>query len=293
MAAKETPGNALREARDVIEAVSVQLGRRAAGQLSAVPPATRAALKADALQELMRKLNSAASQDDDKSIPGAWGAIAGALRAAAEELEAQALAGVAVEPVPAAPAEAGPSSDVDMDIESDTSKGAGAGGDLPPVPAAAAAAPSGALVQIQAAEYTSEVPAGLYPPQEATLYAPPAPPLPPEQSAEPLVEHGPGSKAAEATVSKVKQPSGGKADKTIGKRKFAGKGAASLISKWQAVQQEMREDGGAIDSDDSDGVARAAAAERRRAREAEDWRLAQLRAGVSTENANFAVRVSQ
>mmetsp|Transcript_13567 Transcript_13567/g.41023 ORF Transcript_13567/g.41023 Transcript_13567/m.41023 type:complete len:290 (+) Transcript_13567:190-1059(+) len=72
----------------------------------------------------------------------------------------------------------------------------------------------------------------------------------------------------------------------IGKKKsIKAQGAASLISRWQAVKQ----DAGAASDDEyaSDGIARAEATFKTRDREAEDWRLRQLQSGQAADNPNF------
>ncbi|BDA46282.1 hypothetical protein COCOBI_08-3740 [Coccomyxa sp. Obi] len=62
----------------------------------------------------------------------------------------------------------------------------------------------------------------------------------------------------------------------------AGKATSSLIDKWAAVRKDL------VDEEEVEEVPDADALERRRLREAEEWRLKQLRAGVSSEdNSNF------
>ncbi|KAK9906386.1 hypothetical protein WJX75_000970 [Coccomyxa subellipsoidea] len=61
-----------------------------------------------------------------------------------------------------------------------------------------------------------------------------------------------------------------------------GKATSSLIDKWAAVRKDLVEEGKEEDVLDADALAR------KRLREAEEWRLKQLRAGVSSEdNSNF------
>lgn len=70
----------------------------------------------------------------------------------------------------------------------------------------------------------------------------------------------------------------------------APKSAAHLMNKWHAVQRQLREEESAeVDSDDSDGLARAAAEERKKNKQVEQWRLEVLRNGPIEDNANFAV----
>lgn len=70
-----------------------------------------------------------------------------------------------------------------------------------------------------------------------------------------------------------------------------GKGTASLINKWQKVAQQVaqeEEEAAAAAEALEDPEARAAALEAQRMREAEEWRMQQLRTGAADDNANFA-----
>ncbi|EIE24375.1 hypothetical protein COCSUDRAFT_83679 [Coccomyxa subellipsoidea C-169] len=71
----------------------------------------------------------------------------------------------------------------------------------------------------------------------------------------------------------------------LAKKKKALKGSkatSSLIDKWAAVRKDL------VEAEEEDEVLDADALERKRLREAEEWRLKQLRAGVSSEdNSNF------
>lgn len=94
-----------------------------------------------------------------------------------------------------------------------------------------------------------------------------------------------GSKKARASAAPPAAPAGGS-------RRLA-KGAASLINKWQAVAKQVEEEeeaAAAAAAALEDPEARAAVLEAQRRREAEEWRLQQLRTGAADDNANFAVR---
>ncbi|KAK9818113.1 hypothetical protein WJX72_007317 [[Myrmecia] bisecta] len=118
-----------------------------------------------------------------------------------------------------------------------------------------------------------------------------APPLPSGDGDPPLPAAGGQSVAATGTASdadakKRKRdaaPAAGAA--AAGKKKKAmklPKSANSLINKWQAVRKDL------VDEEDEDEVPDPAALERKRLREAEEWRLQQLRAGATPDdNANF------
>ncbi|PSC75027.1 formin-binding 4-like isoform X2 [Micractinium conductrix] len=70
-----------------------------------------------------------------------------------------------------------------------------------------------------------------------------------------------------------------------------GKGAASLINKWQKVAKQVaKEDEEAAAAAEAlkDPEAREAQRETQRRREAEEWRVQQLRTGAADANANFA-----
>lgn len=105
-----------------------------------------------------------------------------------------------------------------------------------------------------------------------------------------VAEHRKRKAATEAAVTTAgsKKARGGTApaaSSAAGGRRLA-KGAASLINKWQAVAKQVEEE--------EEAAAAAAAAledpEAQRRREAEEWRLQQLRSGAADDNANFAVR---
>ncbi|KAL4856864.1 hypothetical protein ACK3TF_002911 [Chlorella vulgaris] len=127
-------------------------------------------------------------------------------------------------------------------------------------------------------------------------HSPPAslPPLPDEQPKKrrgPAAPPGVGKKARSgaggaAPVAAAAPLAGGSG---AGHSKM-GRGAASLINKWQKVAQEVaaqEEEEAAEEERLDDPLARAAASSAQRRRGAEEWRLQQLRSGAADGNSNF------
>eukprot|EP00884_Botryococcus_braunii_P004195 jgi/Botrbrau1/13777/Bobra.0056s0030.2 len=102
---------------------------------------------------------------------------------------------------------------------------------------------------------------------------------------EPPIAHVETKPPADAVRGKKRDRSLVAASAVTKKRVKLAKGASSLINKWQQVRKNLEEE-----DQKEEEILDAEALELKRAREVEEWRLQQLRAGTTAEaNANFQV----
>lgn len=290
------------------------------------PQACRLAIEAQTLSALLALF--AASQDAaaraaPDAPPVAWPLVALTLRRALQEVEAQAAAcrGEGGEQAPPAVSEgAGAVAGSEPGAERQA-PGAPAGPEqevLPPLPPEPAALGEGS----DQAQHAGPVPAPQWG-QASLLEAPPAAPsgaaptssiesaemedvsdgegseptAPPPRSTEgsgdgpraqgvgnedPVDGAAPGADPQRPRVKKKRRQEGG-AISGLGLSRHLGK---SQVARWQEVQRKAQEEERQEEARELGG---GAANEAERARQAEEWRLQQLRTGAADGNANFAV----
>lgn len=132
------------------------------------------------------------------------------------------------------------------------------------------------------------------------LSAGPQPPLPTEEPTQAMGRHQlsdgfrkQGDASHEGTLKRKERSAATTGSGTIQMPRLAGrtaKGAKSLIDRWHAAKKELEEEGEEEPryEESTDGEAIAAAVQRQRAKEAEEWRLQHLRGGAVGSSANFA-----